>query len=304
MSYPKPYLVIIAGPTAVGKTATGIALAQHFKSVILSADSRQFYKETNIGTAKPSAEEMAEVTHYFVNTLSINEDYNAGDFERDATKLAAELFVQYNPIFVVGGSGLYLKALAEGLDNFPNPNPIIRQEIMAEYAQTGITFLQNRLQHLDPLCYQNIDRHNPQRMIRALEVCLSTGKPYSSFLTKPAVKRPFEMIKIGIAVDKNELHERIDKRIDNMIEQGLVEEARRLYPYRTYNALQTVGYKELFACFDGQCTLEQAIAQIKMNTRHYAKRQMTWFKKYGDWRWFRPDKIADMVDFIAQEMTK
>ncbi len=299
----KKYMVVIAGPTAVGKTAIGIALARHFGSVILSGDSRQFYRQTNIGTAKPDTEELAEVRHYFINSLSIEQDYTAGDFERDALLLAEHLFIQHDILFVVGGSGLYLQALCEGLDHFPNTDAAVRASLVADYEREGIAFLRQELQRRDPVCYQNIDLHNPQRIMRALEVCISTGLPYSSFLTKPAIKRPFEILKIGLSMDKQILHERINKRIDGMIQAGLVDEVRALYPYRHYNALQTVGYKELFAHFDGTCTLAQAIEQIKINTRQYAKRQMTWFKKYGDWTWFEPTDLENIVTWVVNSVT-
>ena len=282
-------LIALGGPTAGGKTALAIELAREFGADIFSADARQFYRGMDIGTAKPSAEELAAVPHHFVDCLDIEQAYSVGDFEQDAL---AALAVYDKPLaFLVGGSGLFIRAVTEGLDSFPEVNPSYRQELQT----WSLEALQARLAELDPLYYAQVDRQNPQRLIRALEVCLSSGQPYSSFRQQAAKPRPFDSLKYALDWPKAELHQRINIRVDWMREQGLEAEARRLYPYRQLNALQTVGYKELFAFFEGQCSREEAFAQIAQNTRHYAKRQMTWFRKEPRCQLLPPQEAAERI---------
>lgn len=288
----QPVLITVIGPTAIGKTALAIRLANHFNCSIISCDSRQFFKEMTIGTAVPSSEELAAAPHYFIQNISIHDAYNVGDFETEALAQLDQLF-QENPIqIMVGGSGLYVDAVRKGLDNFPDIDPSIRESINARYEIDGLPYLQAVLQQLDPDYYQKISTENPQtlqnpqRMKRFVEVCLGTGQPYSSFLGKKESKRPFRSIIIGLEAEREVLNQRINHRVDLMMAAGLLKEVSDLYPYRSYNALQTVGYRELFDFLDQKCTLEEAIENIKMNTRRFAKRQMTWFKRTPEVHWF------------------
>lgn len=279
-------LLTIVGPTAIGKTRMAIALATHFGTEILSCDSRQFFKELRIGTAVPSAEELAQVPHHFIQHKSIFESYSVGDFERDAIALLDDLFRKYDVVVMVGGSGLYAKAVIDGLDDFPEVDEVIRQELNEAYAQKGIEYLQELLKTLDEVQYNQMDVQNPQRLIRALEVCRASGKPYSSFLQRKEKQRDFTSVQIGLTADRTEVYERINKRVDMMLEEGLLIEAQDMMPYKHLNALQTVGYKELFSFFEGECSFEAAIEAIKMNTRRFAKRQFTWFQKDKRIKWF------------------
>lgn len=279
-------LLTIVGPTAIGKTRMAIALATHFGTEILSCDSRQFFKELRIGTAVPSAEELAQVPHHFIQHKSIFEAYSVGDFERDAIALLDKLFKKHDVVVMVGGSGLYAKAIIDGLDDFPEVDEVIRQELNEAYAQKGIEYLQELLKTLDEVQYNQMDVQNPQRLIRALEVCRASGKPYSSFLQRKEKQRDFTSVQIGLTADRTEVYERINKRVDMMLEEGLLIEARDMMPYKHLNALQTVGYKELFSFFEGECSFEAAIEAIKMNTRRFAKRQFTWFQKDKRIKWF------------------
>ena len=279
-------LLTIVGPTAIGKTRMAIALATHFGTEILSCDSRQFFKELRIGTAVPSAEELAQVPHHFIQHKSIFESYSVGDFERDAIALLDKLFKKHDVVVMVGGSGLYAKAIIDGLDDFPEVDEIIRQELNEAYAQKGIGYLQELLKTLDEVQYNQMDVQNPQRLIRALEVCRASGKPYSSFLQRKEKQRDFTSVQIGLTADRTEVYERINKRVDMMLEEGLLIEAQDMMPYKHLNALQTVGYKELFSFFEGECSFEAAIEAIKMNTRRFAKRQFTWFQKDKRIKWF------------------
>jgi tRNA dimethylallyltransferase len=297
------YLVVIAGPTGVGKTALAVQLAKHFHTKILSADSRQFYKEISIGTAKPTQEERATAEHFFIDSLSIHDNYSIGDFEKDAMKILDELFRDHNIVFVVGGSGLYINALLYGVDEFEDVTEETKKEVRENYETNGITWLQEQLKERDPSYYGSVDRNNPQRMMRALEVCMQTGKPYSSFLGKNKTERSFEPIKILINLPREELYDRINKRVENMISSGLIEEAKKVFPHKNLNALNTVGYKELFDHFEGKITLEQAIDLIKQKTRNYAKRQLTWFKNQDTYEEFGPDdleKIKAYLEIILQ----
>lgn len=299
----KPYLVSIVGPTAIGKTAKSIALAKHFSSEILSADSRQFYQEMNIGTAVPSLEELAAAPHHFIQHISIHDNYSVGDFEKQSINKLKDLFKKHKILFLVGGSGLYIDAVNKGLDHFPKVDAAIREGLNERLNKEGIESLQLQLKNLDPLHYENVAISNPQRVIRALEICLGTGQPYSSFLNHSDKKRDFNIIKIGLDAPRPLIYERIEKRVDLMIEAGLIEEAKKLYPLRNLNALNTVGYKELFNYFDGEWSLEFAISEIKKNTRRFSKRQLTWFKKDENTIWFSYDSLPEkIIESITQKI--
>lgn len=282
----KNTLITIVGPTAIGKTALSILLANHFKSDIISCDSRQFYKEMTIGTAVPEKEELAAAKHHFIQNRSIFEDYNVGSFERDTLKKLDNLFTE-NPIqIMVGGSGLYVDAVLKGLDYFPEVDPKIREKLTAELNEKGIEILQEKLKELDIETYNTIALDNPHRIMRALEVCIGSNTPYSTFKNKPKAPRNFNVIKIGLNADREIIYNRINQRVDIMLENGLLEEAKNLYVNKNLNALQTVGYRELFSFFDGNFTKEFAISEIKKNTRRFAKRQLTWFRKDESTLWF------------------
>jgi tRNA dimethylallyltransferase len=285
MSSPK-YLITIVGPTAIGKTALSIQLAQHFNTEIISCDSRQFYKEMTIGTAVPSKDELLAAKHHFIQNRSIIEDYSVGDFERDALNKLDELFKVHDIIIMVGGSGLYVDAVLNGLDYFPEINPSVREELNKVLEEEGLDYLQNKLKQLDIDTYHQIALDNPHRIIRALEVCIGSGKPYSSFKNKPKAVRKFKSIKVGLNADRQVIYDRINRRVDIMINEGLIEEAKILHPQKKLNALQTVGYRELFEAFEGTITTEIAIEEIKKNTRRFAKRQLTWFRKDESILWF------------------
>lgn len=291
------YLITIVGPTAIGKTDLSIKLAEHFRTEIISSDSRQFYKELKIGTAVPSNEELSFVKHHFIQNRSIFEDYNVGDFENDAVALLNSLFQEKDIVIMVGGSGLYVDAVTKGLDDFPKVDPGIREQLKLELQEKGIGFLQKKLEELDPKTYHRMDIFNKQRLIRALEISMGTEHPYSHYLSESIKKREFSNIKIGLRADREIIYERINQRVDLMISEGLVEEAAKVYPYRDLNALQTVGYKELFAYFDGDLNLDEAISEIKKNTRRFAKRQGTWFRKDEQIEWF--DYKTDLKNVIA-----
>jgi len=278
-------LITIVGPTASGKTALAIELARKYKTEIISADSRQFYREMAIGTAKPTTAELGQAKHHFVDSHSVTEYFSVGDFERQGLGLLAELFRIYDNLVMVGGSGLYIKAVCEGFDELPSAPPEIRERLNKELAEKGIACLQQQLKMADPVYYEQVDINNPRRIARALEVFESTGIPFSSFRKLNVEPRPFNSIKIGIDLPRQVLYDRINRRVDLMIEQGLVDEVKLLLPYRHLNALNTVGYSELFDYFDGKSDLETAISLIKQNTRRFAKRQMTWFRKDKDIHW-------------------
>lgn len=282
----KPILITIVGPTAIGKTALSIQLAQHFNAEIISCDSRQFYKEMSIGTAVPSVDELTAAPHHFIQNRSVFDAYSVGQFERDALLKLEELFQKNKIVIMVGGSGLYIDAVLKGLDYFPDVDPEIRENLNKELAKNGITSLQAQLKALDIETYNNIALDNPHRLIRALEICIGSGLPYSSFKNKPKAPRNFNSLKIGLNADRSVLYERINQRVDQMLKNGLLEEAKNLYPNKKLNALQTVGYRELFAYFDGSITKEFAIEEIKKNTRRFAKRQLTWFRKDAAITWF------------------
>jgi len=280
------YLINIVGPTAIGKTSLAIQLANKFNTEIISADSRQFYKEMHIGTAVPSAEELQAAKHHFIQHISIEDNYNVGDFESDAIKKLDELFKNNKIVIMVGGSGLYTKSVLEGLDYFPEVSLEIRQELNLKLEKEGLDSLQQQLHKLDPDYYKIVDLENPHRVIRALEVCISSGKPYSSFLNQPKQERNFTAISIGLSAKREIIYDRINRRVDLMIAEGLLDEAKALFPKRELNALNTVGYKELFSYLEGKDSLETAVSEIKKNTRRFAKRQLTWFRKDQEINWF------------------
>ncbi|GGC92301.1 tRNA dimethylallyltransferase [Flavobacterium lutivivi] len=302
------YLITIIGPTAIGKTSLSIALAQHFECDIVSCDSRQFYKEMKIGTAVPSEEELASATHHFIQNKSIFDNYSVGDFEKEAIAKLNELFLKNNIQIMVGGSGLYVDAVLKGFDDFPDINEEIRHNINADFEKFGIDYLQQKLKELDSDYFQKLTienpqtLQNPQRMKRFVEVCIGTGKPYSSFIGQKKNNRNFTPIIIGLEAERETMYNRINQRVDIMMNEGLLKEAENLFPNKSLNALQTVGYRELFDYFEGKTTLEFAVEQIKMNTRRFAKRQITWFKRTENVVWFNYltdiKEIIDTVELI------
>ena len=272
-------LIVISGATAIGKTALSIQLAQHFNSEIISADSRQFYKELKIGATPPSQEELIKVKHHFIQHLSVKDDYNVGLFEKDAIAVLYTLFKKTDTLIMAGGSGLYIDAVCNGLDAFPEVAEKIKKELIAEYKNKGITFLQDELKKRDPVYFDIVDINNPQRLIRALAVIRESRKPFSSFRNKTSAKMDFKISHFSLEMEREKLYERINRRVDLMMEEELLKEVENLIPYKNKNALQTVGYKELFSYFDGEISLEEAINKIKQNTRRFAKRQISWFKR-------------------------
>ncbi len=300
----RKYLIVVAGPTAVGKTEMAIKLALHYKTEILSADSRQFYKEMTIGTAKPTEEELASVRHHFINNLSIKEEYTAGKYETEALNLLSLLFQKHDVVILTGGSGLFIKALCDGMDDIPVVDPEIRKKLNKEFEENGLETLLNELQEKDPDYFATVDRSNPVRVIRALELCRGTGKPFSFYRTSSKKERPFEIIKIAINRDREELYERIDQRMETMLANGLVEEAKRLYPFKDLNALQTVGYTEVFEFLDGMYGEDEMIRLLKQNSRRYAKRQLTWFSKDKDFVWFMSSQSKEIIEYVEEIISK
>jgi tRNA dimethylallyltransferase len=292
-------LIVIAGPTAVGKTAVAIKVALHFKTEIVSADSRQIFKELTIGTAKPDEVELASVQHHFINSHSIHESYDAAQYGRDALEVIHGLFKKYDSVVLVGGSGLYIKAVCEGFDDIPEVSDDIREELTRGFEDHGITWLQDKMMSLDPEHFQTIDRQNPHRLIRALEIKIGTGMSIGSFQKKEKLQHPFDIVKIGLEQPREELYSRIDKRMDAMIEQGLFEEAERLYPYKSHNALQTVGYQEIFDWIDGKHDRDETVRLLKRNSRRYAKRQLTWFKRDEAIQWFSPHDLNKIIASLS-----
>lgn len=293
-------LIVLVGPTASGKTDLAIKLARHLKTEIISADSRQVYKELTIGTAKPSAEELATVKHHFINSLSIEQDYDAATFGEEAFARLVQLFENYDAVIVCGGSGLYVKALLEGFDDIPEVPDEIREELAARYAEHGLAWLQAKMKEVDPAGLAALDSKNPQRLLRALEVKLATGRSITAFQKKQKRHLPFRVIKIGLEVERALLYQRIDSRMDAMIEAGLFEEAKSLYPYRTKNALQTVGYQEIFEFMEGKYDRQEAIRLLKRNSRRYAKRQLTWFKRDEEIIWMNPANDEQIIKLCAE----
>ncbi|MFY0254595.1 tRNA (adenosine(37)-N6)-dimethylallyltransferase MiaA [Chitinophaga sp. 30R24] len=295
-------IIIIAGPTASGKTALSVKMAQLFNTAVISADSRQCYREISIGTAKPSPEELSAVPHYFINSHSIREEVNAGIYEKLALQYAAAIFEQHDVAVMCGGTGLYIRAFAEGIDDMPDISPGIRAHLNEQYALHGLHWLQQQLQERDPGFYATAEIQNPQRLIRALEVLEATGKSITAFRSATRVQRDFNIIKIGITLPKELLHHNIHYRVDQMIAAGLVEEVRAVNPYREHNALRTVGYQEIFQFLDGHLSLEQAIEDIKTHTRQYAKRQLTWFRKDKAFQWFDPRDTGNILEYVQQKL--
>ncbi len=294
-------VVIICGPTAVGKTALAIQLATYFNTEIISADSRQCFQELNIGVAKPSIIELRQVQHYFINSHSIHDDVNAVVFEQYALKAAATILQKNNIAIMVGGTGLYIKAFCEGLDNIPNIPEEIRTSITQQYQNLGLTWLQEQVQTKDSQFWQIAEQQNPQRLLRALEVWEATGQSITSFRTGAKNERPFNIVKIGLELPREILYQRINERVDVMMQDGLLQEVENLIPFQQLNALQTVGYKEFFAYFNHQSTKEAAIEALKKNTRHYAKRQITWFKKDESVEWFSPQQFNQIISYLQQK---
>lgn len=299
--FPRKTVIIICGPTAVGKTSVAISLAKHFQTEIISADSRQCFKELNIGVARPSVTELEEVPHHFIASHFISEEVNAASFEQYALQKVNELFKKHNVVIMVGGTGLYIKAFCEGLDEIPAIDPSVRKRITEEYEQKGLQWLQDEVKKKDPEFFAVGEIQNPQRMMRALEVVESTGQSILSFRKNERPKRDFNIVKIGLELSKEELHRNINRRVDKMIADGLVEEVRSLLAFRNLNALQTVGYSEIFEYLDGKVSLETAVEEMKKNTRQYAKRQMTWFKKDKEIKWVKPGRADEIIDFVEKQ---
>jgi tRNA dimethylallyltransferase len=297
-------LIVIVGPTAVGKTGLALHLAKHFQTEIISADSRQIYKELTIGTAKPTQPELARVPHHFIGILGIREDYDANRFGEDALSLINKLFERHDYLIVCGGSGLYIKGLLEGFDDIPEVADEVRDQLIEEFEAKGLLWLQNKMRELDPEHFKTIDQKNPVRLMRALEVRISTGKSISSFQTSKKKELPFRVVKIGLELDRAELYKRIDDRMDSMIQLGLFEEAKELYPFRSQNALQTVGYREIFDYLDGQYDREEAVRLLKRNSRRYAKRQLTWFKRDEEIVWFKSNEFDHILKYIQNSKLK
>lgn len=293
-------LIVIAGPTASGKTAFSIDLAKSLNTVIISADSRQFYEEMSIGTAAPTPEELLQVKHYFIHNISIEDKYDVADYEREVLQLLDELFKTHDSAILTGGSGLFIDAVCNGIDAMPDVQPETREKVEKMLKEGGINALSNELQQLDPEYFAIVDKQNPRRLQRALEVCYQTGRTFTSFRSGHNAKRDFDIKKYALLWDRQQLINRIDRRVDLMMEQGLLEEAKSLYPKRELNALNTVGYKELFTYFDGQCTLEEAVEQIKIHTRQYAKRQMTWLRRDGGYQWITVEDFDRTLSALRQ----
>lgn len=298
MASDQKYLVVIAGPTGVGKTALAIELAKHYHSAILSADSRQFYRDLNIGTAKPTEQQLEEITHYFINTKNSDELYGAGHFEKDALKTLETLFQDHRVVFMVGGSGLYIDAVLNGVDDFTEIPGEVRENLNLQFREKGLNWLQDEVKSRDKSYFESVDANNPQRLIRALEVMEYTGLPYSGFLRKKQTVRSFNAIKILINLERTELYSRINARVDQMMQLGLLEEVKQLVTKRHLNALKTVGYKELYEYLDGDTNLETAVSNIKQHTRNYAKRQITWFKNRDEFREFAPSDPEKIIAYI------
>ena len=294
-------LVVIVGPTGCGKTDLSIRLAEHYRAPIISTDSRQFYQGLPIGTAQPTAEQLARAEHHFIASHALHEEVNCGSYEVMALKRLEELFVHHDTVIAVGGSGLYVRALCEGMDDLPEADEQLRDELTRRLQTEGLEALCEELKQLDPTYYEQVDRQNPARVLRALEVCMQTGQPYSSLRTGERRSRPFQIVKVGVDLPREELYARIDRRVELMMEEGLEAEARAVLPYRTLNALQTVGYKELFLYFDGSISRDEAVALIQRNSRRYAKRQLTWFRRDDEVAWFRPDADEAIISHIENQ---
>lgn len=299
-----PTLILVVGPTAVGKTNLCLKLAKFFNTEIISCDSRQFYKEMNLGTAKPTPDELAQVKHHLIDSLYIEDAYDVKKFEQDAMNILTQLFKEKKVVIMTGGSGLFADAITEGLDEMPEVEPEIRAQIIQEYEERGIEFLQEEVKKADPEYFETVDRQNPQRLMRALEIWRGTGKKFSSFRVKQKVERPFQTFKIGLNRDREELYQRIDQRMDEMIRTGLFQEAESLFKKRHLNALQTVGYQEIFSYMEGEYDREEAIRLLKRNSRRYAKRQLTWFRRDSAIHWFHPDQESEIIQWVQTRLAE
>ena len=293
-------LVVVVGPTGCGKTDLSIRLAEHYHAPIISTDSRQFYRGLPIGTAQPTADQLARAEHHFIASHALDEEVNCGSYEVMALQRLEELFAHHDTVIAVGGSGLYVRALCEGMDDLPEAEETLREELTHRLQTEGLEALCEELKELDPTYYEQVDRQNPARVLRALEVCIQTGQPYSSLRTGERRTRPFQIVKVGVDLPREELYARIDRRVELMMEEGLEAEARAVLPYRALNALQTVGYKELFLYFDGSISRDEAVALIQRNSRRYAKRQLTWFRRDDEVTWFRPDADEAIIAYIEK----
>ncbi len=294
-------LIVVIGPTGIGKTTTSIKIANHFKTEIISADSRQIFRELKIGTATPTSDELKAAKHHNIGSHSIHDYYSAWEFEQDAIKLSEKLFTEYDHLVLTGGSMMYIDAVCKGIDELPTIDQELRDNLKSQYDNEGIESIRRQLKQLDPTFYDQVDLMNHKRVIHAVEICLMTGEPYSKLRTNTVKQRPFKMIKIGLEMERETIYNRINRRVDIMIEEGLIEEAKEFYPQKNLNSLNTVGYKELFAHFDGEYDLDKAIELIKRNSRRYAKKQLTWFKRDNEISWFQPYELDKMIDFIGQK---
>ena len=297
-------LLVLIGPTGVGKTELSLSIAEAYHTVILSADSRQLYADLKIGTAAPTPDQLARVPHYFIGTLQLTDYYSAAQYEAEALQTLKEVFARHPVAVLTGGSMMYVDAVCKGIDDIPTVDAETRQLMLERYEQEGLEQLCAELKLLDPEYYQIVDLKNPKRVIHALEICYMTGKTYTSFRTRTSKQRPFHILKIGLKREREELYARINQRVDQMMEEGLLEEARRVYPYRHLNSLNTVGYKELFKYFDGEWDLPFAVEKIKQNSRIYSRKQMTWFKRDADITWFHPDQKDEILRFINQHLSE
>ena len=291
-------LIVVVGPTGIGKSAISLKLANYYNTDIISADSRQIYKELSIGTAAPSEEELRTVRHHLVHAVSISDYYNASMFELDVMGLLERLYPEKNPIIMTGGSMLYVDAVCKGIDDLPTVDPELRKQLLAEFDENGLEALRLQLKQLDPAYYEKVDLKNPKRILHALEICLMTGKSYSSFRLETIKIRPFRIIKVGLNMEREKLYDRINQRVLKMVDQGLFDEARRVYDLKHLNSLNTVGYKEIFAHFDGLVSREEAIEQIQNNSRKYARKQITWFRRDNEITWFAPDQYDEIIQFL------
>ena len=298
MSIKRGTLIVVVGPTGSGKSALAVTLAQHYCAPIISTDSRQLFRGMAIGTAQPTAEELAAAKHYFIADREVEDDFNCGRYEVEALELLDKLFAENDYVVAVGGSGLYIQALCDGMDNLPEADDTIREQLKVRLENDGLEVLAEELRRLDPVYAEEVDICNPARVMRALEVCITTGRPYSEQRSGSRAERPFNIVKVGTDMPREELYDRINRRVDMMVADGLIEEARAMYPKRHLNALQTVGYREIFDHFDGKCSLEEAIELVKRNSRRYAKRQMTWFRRDERVGWFSPKDVDKIVEFI------
>lgn len=291
-------LIVIVGPTGVGKTELCLKVAEAFGTVIVNADSRQIFKEIPVGTAAPTIAERRRIRHFFVGNLHIDQYYNASMFENDVIALLDTLFKEKDYVIMSGGSMMYVDAVCNGIDDIPTVDTATRSKVMREYEEKGLDYIRGRLEELDPEYYSIVDKRNPKRVIHAVEICLSTGRTYTSFRVNAKKDRPFNIIKVGLTLDREQLYERIDGRVDRMVADGLIQEAEKMYPYRNLNSLNTVGYKELFDYFDGKCTLEEAVFRIKCDTHKYCRKQLTWFKRDKDIHWFSPNNVEEIINYI------